>query len=166
MRATIASQHFVVLATVDADGSPDSAGVTYAAAEEDGALVLYVMTRRHLRKARDIAERPRVSLVVPIPRPILAFLPPATIQLRGVAELLPADDARGVRAFERFLVGRRILRAYDDMRRDGERRICFVRIVLDPVARSYMVGTSVISAARSMGSAAATTEITSPASSR
>lgn len=50
--------------------------------------MIYVMTRRHLRKARNIAHNARVSLVIPLTRRILWFLPPPTIQLQGHAELL------------------------------------------------------------------------------
>ena len=136
----ILKNHFAVLATIGADGRPDSAGVSYAAVREHGTLVLYLMTRRHLRKARDIADRPEVSLVVPIARRVLWFVPPATIQLTGRALLLSSDDASGRAAFAGFTVGRRVLSAYDRMISNGERRVCFVRITLDPTVRTYMVG--------------------------
>jgi hypothetical protein len=64
-------------------------------------LALYVMTRRHLKKARNIAQSPRVALVVPLPRRFLQFVPPATIQLRGRAY---RDQHRG--SEDRWLVSR------------------------------------------------------------
>lgn len=159
LRGQIRSQHFAILATTGTDGSADSAGVSYAAVVESGQLVLYVMTRRHLRKARDIARQPRVSLVIPIRRRLLWFMPPATVQLRGEAELLPQDDQRGTLAFQGFFVGRRILAAYRAMRLRGDDRICFVRITLDATARSYMVGTSLWQVIRRMEAGAATTDL-------
>ena len=159
LRRQIRSQHFAVLATSGADGSADSAGVSYRAVVESGELVLYVMTRRHLRKARDIARQPRVSLVIPIRRRVLWFVPPATVQLRGSAELLPQDDRRGTRAFRGFLLGRRILAAYRAMRARGDDRICFVRIRLDPIAHSYLVGASLWRVIRRMEAGAATTDL-------
>ena len=159
VRGQIRSQHFAVLATTGADGSADSAGVSYAAVVESGELVLYVMTRRHLRKARDIARQPRVSLVIPIRRRLLGFMPPATVQVRGEAKLLPQDDRRGTLAFQGFFLGRRIIAAYRAMRLRGDDRICFVRITLDATAHSYMVGTSLWQVIRRMQAGAATTDL-------
>ena len=156
----IVRQHFAIVATTGIDGQPDAAGVSYGATSEAGALVVYVMTRRHLRKARDIERDHRVSLVIPIRRRLLWFVPPATIQLSGRAELLPQDDPRGVALFQRFLLGRRITSSYEKMRADGDQRICFVRIAVDPIARSYMVGTTVWQVMRRMEAGAATTNLT------
>jgi general stress protein 26 len=136
-------QHFAVLSTVDEHGTPHSAGVNYGVAtDEGGQIALYVMTRRHLRKARDIAANARVSMVVSVPRHFLWFLPPATIQLQGRAEILDWTDLKGTRVFESFFVGRRILDAYRAWNRRGENRICFLRITPDPVIATYMVGFS------------------------
>lgn len=146
-------QHFAVLSTVGGDGSPHSAGVSYGATRT-GPLVLYVMTRRHLLKARNIAADPRVSLVIPVPRLGLTFLPPATMQLHGRAELLGWDDPGGTAVFERFWMGRRILEGYRRAREHGERRVCFVRITADAKVHSYMVGTSIWKARRNMETAA------------
>jgi hypothetical protein len=77
--------NFAVLSTVGEGGRPDSVGVNYGVSAPGRDLALYVMTRRHLKKARNIARDPRVALVVPPPRRLLRFVPPATIQLRGRA---------------------------------------------------------------------------------
>jgi hypothetical protein len=159
LRRQIRSQHFAVLATTGKDGRADSAGVSYGGIIESGRLVLYVMTRRHLRKARDIARQPRISLVIPIRRRLFWFLPPATMQLQGTAELLSQDDPGGARVFRGFFLGRRILAAYRAMQRRGDDRICFLRITLDPTARSYMVGASLWQVIRRMEAGAATTDI-------
>lgn len=139
--AHLRRHHFAVLSTSDASGIPASAGVSYGASSSD--LVIYVMTRRNLQKARNIAENPNVSLVVPVPRRVTRFLPPATMQLRGSAELLEWDDPGGTAVFRRFWLGRRILHGYRRSRDAGERRICFIRITLEPVVHTYMLGTSV-----------------------
>jgi len=159
MKISSQTGRFAILATTGGDGRADSAGVSYAAIIESGQLVLYVMTRRHLRKARDIDRQPKVSLVIPIRRRLLWFLPPATVQLQGTAELLSQDDPGGTRAFQGFFLGRRILAAYRAMRLRGDDRICFTRITLDPTARSYMVGASLWQVIRRMEAGAATTDI-------
>jgi hypothetical protein len=145
---------FAVLSTVGEDGGADSAGVNYGVSAPGEELALYVMTRRHLRKARDVARNPRVSLVVPLPRRLLWFVPPATIQLRGRAELLDGDDPAGLAVFRRFFMGRRILEAYEQSRRRGETRVCFIRIRPDPEVRTYMVGYGVLEVRRRMESGA------------
>lgn len=151
----IRRQHFAVLATTGRDGAPHSAGVSYGCTTAGDALAIYVMTRRHLLKARNIDTDPRVSLVIPVPRPILTFLPPATMQLHGLAELLGWDDPIGAAVFGRFWLGRRIVSEYKKARDAGESRVCFVRIVTEPSVRSYLVGTRPWEMGRKMDAAAA-----------
>lgn len=151
--------NFGVLSTVSAEGRPASAGVNYGVRVTDGDVALYVMTRRHLQKARNIAANPRISLVVPLARRFLWFLPPATIQLTGTAEILDWTDEVGTQVFRRFWMGRRILDAYEESRRRGETRVCFLKIAPDPVVHTYMVGTSVWDLRKRMESAAATVRI-------
>lgn len=136
----IRRQHFAVLSTVGRDGAPHSAGVNYGSTHSGDPLALYVMTRRHLLKARNIESDSRVSMVIPIPRLALTFLPPATMQLHGRAELLPWEDPDGTGVFERFWMGRRILAGYRRAREHGETRVCFVKIIPDPNVHTYMVG--------------------------
>lgn len=143
-------QHFAVLSTVGRDGAPHSAGVSYGTTPPGDHFALYVMTRRHLLKARNIASDPRISMVIPIPRPVLTFLPPATIQLHGRAELLNWDDAAGTGVFEKFWMGRRILQGYRQAREHGETRVCFVKIIPDPKVHTYMVGSRIWQLRRNM----------------
>jgi general stress protein 26 len=150
---------FAVLSTVSEDGMPFSAGVSYGVTGTDKELAIYVMTRRHLRKARNIAANPRISLVVPLARRVLWFLPPATIQLQGTAEILDWTDETGTEVFGRFWMGRRILEAYETSRRRGETRVRFLRITPDPVVHTYMVGSSVWELRKRMESAAATVDL-------
>ena len=132
--------HFAVLSTVDKQGMSHSAGVSYGVSPPGEALAIYVMTRRHLQKARNIAHNPSVSLVIPVPRSLLWFVPPATIQLHGRADILDETDKGGTDVFSHFWMGRRILSAYEQSRKRGETRICFLKIAPDPVIRTYMVG--------------------------
>ena len=153
--AALRRHHFAVLSTVGADGTPYSAGVSYGVSPQGSPLAIYVMTRRHLQKARNIARDPSVSLVVPLTRRILSFLPPATIQLKGRAEILDWNDPAGSLVFARFWMGRRILDAYAKSRSRGETRVCFLKITPDPVVRSYMLGYSIWELRRRMESGAA-----------
>ncbi len=146
--------HFAVLATVDNEGMSHSAGVSYGASSPGDGLAIYVMTRRHLQKARNIANNPAVSLVIPVPRPLLWFVPPATIQLHGRADILDETDKGGIDVFSHFWMGRRILNAYEQFRLRGETRICFIKITPDPVIHTYMVGYSIWEIRRRMESGA------------
>jgi len=142
--------HFAVLSTVGRDGAPHSAGVNYGVSTRSGEITLYVMTRAHLQKARDIQSDPRVALVVPIARRFAWFLPPATIQLRGRVEIIDGADEVGTGVFRCFWIGRRILKAYEQWRRQGEARICFLKISPDSDVRTYMVGSNLWDLSRSM----------------
>jgi hypothetical protein len=146
---------FAVLSTVSAEGTPHSAAVNYAVSRPDRDLALYIMTRRHLLKARNVAVNPRVSLVVPLPRRVLWFLPPATIQLRGRAEILDSTDPEGIDVFRGFWMGRRILDAYQASASRGETRVCFLKVTLDPVIHTYMLGYTVLELRRRMESGVA-----------
>lgn len=103
------------------------------------------MTRRSLRKARNIVENPNVSFVVPLTRRLLWFLPPPCIQFQGRADLLDRDDPGGKRVatFRSFAMGRRILSMYEEMAARGESGVCFVRITPAPTLSTYMVGHSI-----------------------
>ena len=133
----------MTLATTGSDGRPHSAGVSYAVSPIGTEVVLYVMTRTHLPKTQDIARESSVAMVVPIHRRLLQFLPPATMQLRGKAQILDGREADGTDAFEHFWLGRRILAAYRASAAQGESRICFLRITPEPIIRTYMLGTPI-----------------------
>lgn len=155
----LSAQHFAIISTVDQQGRPHSAGVNYGASTCEGTVVLYVMTRRHLQKARNIADNPQISLVVPLQRQMLRFVPPATIQLQGRAEVLDWSDVEGTNVFRGFWMGRQILGAYEKSRRAGETRVCFLKITLDPVIRTYGVGHSVWSLRQRMAAGADTVRL-------
>jgi hypothetical protein len=151
---TLRKRNFAVLSTIDGGpgGAPHSAGVNYGVSPPGREFSIYVMIRRHLRKARNIARNPNVSLLVPVTRRLLWFLPPPCIQVRGRAEILDWTDDGGRDVFQRFWMGRRILRMYEASHRRGETRICFLRIMPDPVISSYMVGHGVWELRRRMES--------------
>lgn len=141
-------RHFAVLSTADAQGRPHAVGVEYGVCQQ--GTDIYVMTRRHLQKARNIAANPKVSLVVPLSRRLLWFVPPACIQFHGTAEVLDRRHADGIETFSSFFMGRRILRMYDELERRGDTRTCFLRITPDGVISTYMVGYSVLEVRRRM----------------
>ena len=147
-------QHFAVLSTSDTAGHPASAGVTYGLTRSGEAM--YVMMRRHLQKVRNVAANPEVSLVIPVPRRLLWPVPPATLQLRGRAQILDWTDADARGVFSGFLLGRQIISSYQQQLDHGESRICVLRIDLDPVIRTYLFGTSIWRVRRSMESGSAT----------
>lgn len=105
--------------------------------------VIYVMTRRHLKKARNIAANPHAALSVPRTHRVLWFLPPPSIQFEATAEIVDRTDHEGVETFRSFFMGRRILKMYDEFVRRGETRVCFVRIVPVGDISTYMVGQSI-----------------------
>jgi general stress protein 26 len=148
-------RNFAVLSTISPESRPHSVGVNYGVSRPGRDLALYVMTRIHLQKARNIRENPNVSLVIPLTRQVLWFLPPPVIQLHGQAEILDGQDEQGTDVFRRFWMGRRILDAYLESRRRGETRICFLKITPDPVVSTYMVGYSAWELRRHMESGAA-----------
>ncbi len=46
------------------------------------------MTRRHLKKARNVVANPNVAMAVPLTRRLLWFVPPPCLQFQGTAEIL------------------------------------------------------------------------------
>lgn len=150
----IRRQHFAVLATSDPAGRPASAGITYGVSGSGSAI--YVMTRRHLQKARNVVANPRVSLVIPTPRRLLWWVPPGTIQLTGRAEVIDWTDQDATRVFSEFWLGRHIVDSYRGLHARGDSRIAFLRIELDPVIHTYMIGTSAWQVRNNMGAGAST----------
>jgi hypothetical protein len=146
---------FAVLSTVNGESQSHSVGVNYGVSQPGRDFAIYVMTRRHLQKARNIAQNPHVSLVIPLTRRLLWFLPPPNIQLRGRAEILDWTDEAGTDVFRQFWIGRRILELYQASYRRGETRICFLKIIPEPVVSTYMVGYGIWELRKRMESGAA-----------
>jgi hypothetical protein len=86
---------YCTLATVSPRHWPHVAFVLYQAI----GTTLYVNTSRDSRKARNVAENPRVAVSIPIYRlPVEA--PPSTVQFQGRADILAFDDPDIVRLLE------------------------------------------------------------------
>ncbi len=100
VRRLLRKRNFAVLSTADQQGRPQSVGVVYGVSPHSADL--YVMTRRHLKKARNIIANPNVSMVVPLTRRLLWFLPPPCIQFQAKAEVLDGRDPIGVHTFGPF----------------------------------------------------------------
>jgi hypothetical protein len=60
-----------------------------------------------------------------------------------------------VRAFRSFRLGRRILDAYRQSHRRGETQICFLKIPLDPVISTHVIGCNIWELRRRMEAGAA-----------
>lgn len=150
-------RNYAALCTVDERGRPHSVGIDYGVAADGRAI--YVMTRSHLKKARNIATNPNVAITVPITRRLLWFLPPPSIQFHGTAEILDRTDADGILTFKSFFLGRRILSMYADSERRGETRVCFLRIVPEGQIDTYMVGNSIFELMRRMEAGNAKIEV-------
>jgi nitroimidazol reductase NimA-like FMN-containing flavoprotein (pyridoxamine 5'-phosphate oxidase superfamily) len=148
-----------VLSTVTEDGRPYSVAVNYGVSLTGAPFGMYLMTRRHLKKVRNIVENPNVSVVVPMTRRLLWFLPPPSIHFQGTAEILDWKDEVGTRIFESFFMGRQILRKYNAANGRGETRICFVRITPNEEIFTYMVGYPVWEMSKRMESGAARVKI-------
>ena len=84
----VAKRSFATLATTSPAGFPHVAGVLY----DTVGSTFYVSTILDSRKARNVAENPRVALCIPVRR--LPVGPPSSVQLQATAELLPLDDPR------------------------------------------------------------------------
>jgi hypothetical protein len=75
--------------------------------------------------------------------------------LRGRAEILDWTDEAGTDVFRQFWIGRRILELYQASYRRGETRICFLKIIPEPVVSTYMVGYGIWELRKRMESGAA-----------
>jgi hypothetical protein len=102
---TLDQAFFGVLAFVNADGHPRTAGVCYVV---DGRSLL-ISSDKAMWKVRHIAANPNVSMTVTLPKrvPFLPFIkvPAATITFRGEAELLEVGDV-DASAFKRLPRGK------------------------------------------------------------
>ena len=78
----------MVLSTVSKEGRPHSVGVVYGISRQRKCFEMYVMTRRHLKKARNLAANPDVSFVVPLTRRLIGFIPPPCVQFQGKATIV------------------------------------------------------------------------------
>ena len=99
-RAWLDGQAFVTLATVNADGSPQST-VHWVARDGDDILLSTVKGRRH---ARNLERDPRVSVLLIAPDNPYAYLEvrgAATLTEEGGRELIDdlAEKYRGVRPY-------------------------------------------------------------------
>ena len=101
------SKTFGILSTVSKEGRPHSIGVVYAVSPPGRPFCIYLITRPVLKKARNIAQNPNVSFVVPFPQYLLRLLPQSCIQFQGSAKIIGIDDSEAAEAFERSIVLRR-----------------------------------------------------------
>ncbi|MQA07222.1 MAG: hypothetical protein GEU98_01495 [Pseudonocardiaceae bacterium] len=130
---TIARQSFCTLATTSPAHRPHVAGVIYQAVD----LTFYVSTMRSSRKARNIAENPRVGVCIPIRR--MPVGPPSSVQFQAVAEILAVDDSHIVRLAEAGQL--KSITGHGELHEpDG----CFIRITPPRRVNTYGIGMPII----------------------
>lgn len=149
-------RNYAVLSTASQDGKPHSAGVSYGVSALHRAFALYIVTDRRSRKARNIAANPHVSLTIPLPRRLLSFLPPNSIQFQGAAEILALDDEAAREAFQGSLVLRRILRLQLEQKAEHSVFLC---VRPGRVIFTYGVGLSLLALMRNIEAAASRVEV-------
>lgn len=111
---------FGVLAFVNRNGEPRSAGVCYVV---DGRTIL-ISSAVDSWKVRHIEFNPKVSMTITVPKhiPFLPFIkiPAATVTFQGEAEILPITDVEAP-------VVARLLRGVE-LDRDTLRDTCLIRV--------------------------------------
>ena len=146
-------RRFATLASMTADGRPHATGVVYAISPPGEPICLYVTTNAKNKKVANIRANPDVALVVPLPRPVLAMLPPACVQFQGTAEVVNDTDEGALRAFRSTWFLRTILKTEHHIVAEGG-RICFIRVRPDPVVFTYGLGMSILTLRRHAGEGA------------
>lgn len=144
----IAKRHYANLATTSPTGHAHVAGVIYQAV--DGAL--YMSTGKGSRKARNIAENPKVAVTIPVRRSPVG--PPSSIQFQSRAELLDTGqpDIRSLADAGKI----------DGITGHGELELpdgCFLRIPLPERLHTYGLGMSLLHLIRHPLDAAGVVEI-------
>ncbi len=148
VRKLVAKRHFAALATTSAEGRAHVAGVQYALA--DGAL--WISTFRDSRKARNVAENPRVAVSVPVRR--LPVGPPSSVQLQARATVVELDDPKLRRlAAEGEL---KAVTSHGELELDGG---CMLRVELPRRVPTYGLGMSLLALLRNPIDAARTAEV-------
>ena len=148
-------RNYGILSTVARNGRPHSTSVTYAVSARSRPLALYIVTDRRSKKARNIGRNPNVAFVVPVPRSP-GFLPPASIQFQGTAEIVPVTDETAQKAFNASFVLRMILKAQFAQKREVS---IFVRIRPDALVFTYGVGATLFRLMKHVEGASARVEI-------
>ena len=119
----------VALATLEPDGSPHVVPLWFVWPED----ALYVSTTRDSRTWRNVSRDPRVALTIDLGR---AWVEIAGIEVRGRAELLPAEHAEMRQPISAWHEKYRPLLAGDGFARFAEvtAALTFLRIVPERVA--------------------------------
>jgi len=125
----IARNSFCTLATSSAQNRPHAAGVLYALVGRD----LYVNTDADSRKARNVADNPRVAVCIPISADPGG--PPFTVSLQGSAVLLQNDDPEITGFVEDGSLA--AVTSHGELERPGT---CFIRISPGRRVATYGVG--------------------------
>lgn len=134
VESSVRRKTFGILTTVDKAGAPHSTGILYGVAPPTSPFALYVLTLERYIKIRNVRANPQASLVVPFPHRVLSFIPAPCVTFRGVAEVVPFDDADGRWAFEQ----QRILRDNAAWLADAEP--VFLKLTPEPTVLCHGLG--------------------------
>jgi nitroimidazol reductase NimA-like FMN-containing flavoprotein (pyridoxamine 5'-phosphate oxidase superfamily) len=159
--AEMRKRTFGILGTVSKDGRPHATGVAYGVSTPGDPLAIYILSDVGTKKARNIARNPNVSFVIPIPRMLLTMAPMSCIQFQGKARVLPADDSGAVKALSSTRIGRMMLKMARNVNETetGEKPVCFIMVIPDPVVHTYGVGVSLMQMRSHMGQARGKVEL-------
>lgn len=139
----IGKRSFATLATTSPEGWPHAAGVLYALSGGH----LYVSTMRDSRKARNVAQEPRVAVTVPVRRAPVG--PPSTIIFQTEARVLALDDPELRSAADAEEL--KAVTSHGELELPGG---CFLQIALPRRVVTYGLGMSLLSLIRDPGHAA------------
>jgi hypothetical protein len=132
---------FGVLTTIDSKGRPHSTGVIYAIGPPNKPFALYIIAGENYVKVRNIKRNPNVSLVVTFPHYWVRFAPASYVMFRGKGEVLPRDDADGIRATSRTRVGRIDIQTQAEETRQD---FVYIRVKPEPIVFCFGLGYSLM----------------------
>ncbi len=129
---------FGILSTADSEGRPHSTGVLYGISAEPKFL-FFILTVKNYKKVRNIKTNPHVSFVVPFPHYYLRFVPDSTVQIQGIAEIVPFNDPEAQKAFSQ----KRILKMMLEQSYKSDIRDELVFIKIKPNRKIFCYGLGV-----------------------
>ncbi len=133
----IRKKTFGVLTTINQDGTPHTSGIAYGVSPPSSEFSLYFLTSKKYKKARNIAKKPNISLLIPFPHYYIRFAPAGTVTFTGKAEFRPIDDNELLDIFSKKRVLRLITK---DISPQNKESFTFVQLKPDPKVLCHGVG--------------------------
>ncbi|MFX0203757.1 MAG: hypothetical protein ACFFCW_47265, partial [Candidatus Hodarchaeota archaeon] len=123
------------------DGTPHTSGICYGASSPATPFVLYCLTSKRYKKARNIQQNPIISFLIPFPHYYLRFAPSGTITINGIAEFVPLENAEIQAIFSKKRILRRILKEISTPENES---FTFIQINPNPKIVCHGVGYNII----------------------